>query len=93
MSKIKPDYWGNNIYETAMGLYYDEKEAKEDSWMQDAFFPLYDQSTVDVLEKKLRHAMWALNSIKKLDISRTQLAIIELALEDIEKCKLNLVEE
>ena len=93
MSNIKPDYWGNNIYETAMGLYYEEKEAKEDSWMGEHFFPLYDESTVDVLEKKLRHAMWALNSIKKLDISQTQKAIIETALKDIDECKLVLKEE
>lgn len=53
MSKIKPDYWGNIIYETVMGLYLDENEAKEESWMQEHCFPLYDQETVNKLEEEL----------------------------------------
>lgn len=53
MSKVKPDYWGNIIYETAMGLYWDETEAKEESWMQENSFPLYTQKTVDHLEGRI----------------------------------------
>lgn len=39
------------------------------------------------LETKLRHALWAINSLRKLKISRTQKAIIDLALENIEKAR------
>jgi hypothetical protein len=35
------------------------------------------------LEEKLRHAMWAIKSIERLEISQTQRAIIEVALTKI----------
>lgn len=35
------------------------------------------------VNNKLRHAMWAINSLARLDISKTQRAIIDLALEKI----------
>jgi hypothetical protein len=52
-SKLIPDYWGNIIYESAMGLYLTEKEAKEESWMQENFFPLYEKETVVALEDRI----------------------------------------
>lgn len=53
MNKLKPAYWGNIIYESAMGLYYSEQEAKEESWMQEHYFPLYSKEEVEELEQKL----------------------------------------
>jgi hypothetical protein len=57
MEKVAPSYWGNIIYESAMGLYCNEKEAKEESWMQEHSFPLYDQDVIDKLEAKLQEAV------------------------------------
>jgi hypothetical protein len=52
-AKPRPDYWGNILYETAMGLYMTEEEAKDDSWMGENFFPLYSQETIDNILKQI----------------------------------------
>lgn len=49
----KPAYWGNNIYESVMGLYFTEEEAKKESWRQEHFFPLYDKNQVKELQANL----------------------------------------
>lgn len=56
MSNIKPTYWGNIIYESTMGLYSDEAEAKADSWNEEHFFPLYSEAKIELLElEQIRH--------------------------------------
>ena len=53
MKKSKPDYWGNILYESSMGLYYEEYEAKQESWREESYFPLYDEETVNKLNEKI----------------------------------------
>jgi uncharacterized small protein (DUF1192 family) len=65
MTKLKPDFWGNIIYETAMGLYDDEDEAKEESWMQENFFPLYSEDSVKSLENEISKLRVEISDLKK----------------------------
>lgn len=82
MSNPKPEFWGNIIYESAMGLYRNEQEAKEESWMEEQFFPLYTQEQVDELKKKVQMNIHnsAFNGLLK-DFESIKLALEDVVLE------------
>ena len=82
MSNPNPEFWGNIIYETAMGPYRNEQEAKRRILDGGSFFPLYTQEQVDELKKKVQMNIHnsAFNGLLK-DFESIKLALEDVVLE------------